>query len=50
MIELILDHSPTVTRDVVRHVTRDVTRDGSITFTVQENENVHERQNSNIRY
>ena len=50
MIELILDHRPTVTRDLVRHVRRDVTRDGSIPFTAQENENVYECQNSNIRY
>ena len=38
MIEMILDHSPTMTRDVL------------IPFTAQENKNVHERQNSNIRY
>ena len=38
MTELKLDHSPTMKQD------------GSIPFTTQENKNVHERQNSNIRH
>ena len=46
MIELVLDHSPTVTR----HVTRDLTCDDSIPFTAQKNKNVHGRQNSNTIY